>query len=1271
MKTVAFNRIFLSRSFIINCQIASLLAVVFLLCDVADAAELKVLRMGLGTGTITSNPAGINCAADCAENYGAATSVTLTATAAAGSTFLRWDGDADATTGTPDCAGTSSTCVVSMNVARSVRPVFNLTSAIPILGSFTPEGIQTYLDANPGVDDAARFVKALPAEYKQNWLLMARSESLQTATAAFPRILLPSANAQFVFSLGLVAHSAYPGAHPNAIEYMQWDAAEKNFRFHEIVLDNIPVMGSVPARTRGVGIDDAKCFACHSTRNVLNRGTTPGTTGIPIGIVKSKNKPNWDTYDSWGGMAPFNRDRIYQGSIEAAAFRKIFNPWSWSGNDFVRSVIEQLALQPPGVPAAHVITRTSGGANDGHVNFSFDIAPPVLVEPAPVGSAFSISTNYSFNAAAGSGVATNVVRQGQFVTLHHSDSPGSDEGRGVQLFDLLGGADGNLNPQRIADELVNHRFATGSYPIDVRPIALAITKFGCLSINETDEEVVGSSALTIDLGFFDSRNGMNINELVTDTRNRAFSIPRRKADIQKLTLDRTGDPYLVDPENGLIQQYGATTTAGLDTSLARIRQEVFRRSRDAGFDDRTVMGGIYVDRELESNITKIALYRYFLEPLGVSVDKWSMGVRGRSRSYTFADVLGSYLNVLQPALQNSLTTEPVAGLTDTNDCAQIITAVNNTLASLPPADGAGAIPKYTDIQRIFNKGCIECHGGLDYPPYVNYGNYLDFSENETPAAGERRMQRSHTLAASLVTTDPATSFLYDRITDYGALAHPYNPTGADERCPLGLMPCGGPPLSKVDIETIRRWIVGGSPYSEGDPHVRTINGVSYDFQSTGEHVLLRDEDLEIQARQTPVSTELPLGPNAHTGLTSCVSINSAVAVRVGQHRISYQPGADREARAHGLQLRVDGKLVTLGAQGIPLASGGRIIQTTAPGGINIQAPGGASVIVTPGWWDYYQLWYMNIDTRNVRATDGIMGIVAPGNWLPALPDGTLMGPRPRDLHQRYKDLYEIFGNAWRVTDATSLFDYAQGTSTSSFTLANWPGEAPQTCLVPPQTEGAPIKPPVKALDLEIAAQHCNGLVADDRKANCIQDVRVTGEPGFAKTYLQTEKIERNLLPVAPVLVFPENNQIVLTKPVTFNWNTTTDSDNDSLSYQYCVWPEGKQFNRNECISVPAQHTQWYSDIPILLIILICLLLIILILILLVMKRKPGLLVITILITLAALILVYYSGDNKMPAKPLAVTVNELESGKAYYWKVIADDGKGGTVESKTRRFEVK
>ena len=989
--------------------------------------QLKVMRTGLGSGVVTSNPAGINCGPDCDHLYSGET-VTLTATPDSGSVFVRWEGDA---------TGASTTTTVTMTEARSVRAVFDLATTIPALSDFTPGGIETFLMTNPNVNTPARFLAALPTEFKQNWVLMTRSESLQTGTAEYPRILLPSADARFVFTIGLATHGSYPGSHPSAVEFMQWDATAKNFRFHEIVLNAIPPMGVLSGRSRGVSADDAKCFQCHSTRNVLNRSSDPGTTGLPPRVppnevVKSKSKPNWDTYDSWTGMMPLNRDRIYKGSVEAAAFRRIFNLWTWSSNPPVREIIEQLELQPPGVPAAHVITRTVGGGTDGHINFVFDDSPPVLEEPAPVGTS-TITTNYQFDGAAGTGAATTVQKGGDFITLHHSNIPTSDEGRGVRLFDALGGLAGTLNQTRIADELVNHRWATGSIPIDVRPIALAITKFGKLRINTATNRVesnVTGSPLTIDLSFFDSRNGMQINDLVADTEFRAFSIPRRKADFQRFNLHRAGDTYLkgANPADGLIEEYGANTSqgpAGPIVDLERIRQEVFRRPIDAGVADRTVMGGIYVDRELASNIQKVALFRYFLEPLGVSVDKWSMGVRGRSRTYSFADVFGTYLNVFEGELRASLLADPVPGLADPDNDAQLITAVNSTLGSLPAPD---AMPKYTDIQRIFNKSCIECHGGLDYPPYSDYGSNLDLSEDESPPTGSERLTRAYDRAVARTTTDPATSSLYSRLVL------------TTEACPYGVMPCGGPSLSKSDIETIRRWILGppSRPYTHGDPHIKTVEGIRYDFQAAGEFVLLRGQSVEIQARHTAVQTNSPLGPNPYTGLTSCVSINTAVAVRIGGHRITYQPNLNGEPDPDGLQLRVDGKLVVLSPGGIPLSSGVRIISTSAPGGIQIDGPGGSSVIATPGWWNHYQVWYLNLDMRHVRATDGLMGTIRPDNWLPALPDGSTLGPMPAAIGDRFDQLYGQFGNAWRVTHSTSLFDYAPGTSPKTFHIKNWP-----------------------------------------------------------------------------------------------------------------------------------------------------------------------------------------------------------------------------------------
>jgi hypothetical protein len=1271
--------------------------------------SLRVMNTGVGGGSIAGT--GIACGnggSDCNETYTASTSVTLTATPLAGSTFSGWGGD---------CSGSAMTCTVTVDAIKSVRAAFDLSTPITPITNFAPDGpggLGEYLSGHAEVNSPARFINALPQEFKQNWLLMPRSESLQTGNADSPRILMPSADAERVFTVGMTTHASYPGSHPNAVEYMQWDPAQKNFRFHEIVLADIDPMGDVidvgppevrrfPARTRGVKVDEPKCFNCHSSRNVLNRGMTPGTDGLPPGSVKAKNKPNWDTYDSWGGMLAFNRDRIYQGSVEAAAFRKTFNLWTWQTNDAVRSVIEQLELQPPGVPANHAITRLdAGGPDDGHISFGFDLpGMPVQNEPAPTGTEPSITTAYEFNRAAGTGAATSVVRQGEFVTLHQSTQVGSDEGRGVELFDRLSA---NPNPLRIADEVVNHRVATGNVAIDVRPIALAIAQ-GCITVD--GGTTVGSTqsitsvpalsgASTAAFAFFNSRHGLtSFNQVYDDTRLRSWSLTLRKADIQKITFDRSVDPYAYDSDlsvapppppiiDGLIQRWGATTSAGTSVTLERMRQEVFRRSIGPGGPDNTVMMGIYVDREIVTNTEQVALFRYFLEPLGVSVDKWSMGVRGRSRTYTFADVFGGYTNTIAGEMKSSLG---IPSSTASDDvCDKVIPLVDATLASLPAAN---ATPTYTDVQRIFNKGCIECHGGLGYPPYHTYGTYLNFAEDENPPAMDRRMTRSYNLASSLVTADPNTSFLYRRITDRGNLAHPYKPDEPynmanpddpsdpdvlDERCPSGLMPCGGPPLSKVDIETIRRWIVGGSPYTEGDPHLKTVNDVSYDFQSAGEFVLLRDEGMELQARQTPVTTAGPLGPNGYTGLSTCASINTAVAMRVGAHRVTYQPGVRpgplevTNAQAGGLILRVDGSAATLGAQGIPLASGGRIVRTTAPGGIQVEYPGGTVVVVTPAFWTNYQLWYMNIDVRHSRATEGVMGTIDGGNWLPALPDGTIMGSRPAGLPQRYQDLYEKFADGWRVTDATTLFDYDGGLSTASFTVDAWPMQSPRSCSAPVVAGGAAAVTPQTPMTQAQAEKVCAAIVDPNRKANCIQDVMATGEAGFAETYLATERIERHTPPKAPTLESPADNSDV-GGGVRFTWEDVRDAAGGPVTYRHCVWDAKRPFDFNRC--------QALSDRPVTdqavtyagFVLIIGLLLLLALFFIAAKHRRLVLIAVAIAIVPAAL-LAFYLARSRAALTPTSAMA-QLEPGGVYFWKVIAEDGEGGMVESETYRFTVK
>jgi len=77
---------------------------------------LTVTKGGAGTGTVTSSPAGINCGGTCSHAFNEGTAVTLTASAAAGSTFAGWSGGG--------CSGTGA-CHVTVNAATTVTATFN------------------------------------------------------------------------------------------------------------------------------------------------------------------------------------------------------------------------------------------------------------------------------------------------------------------------------------------------------------------------------------------------------------------------------------------------------------------------------------------------------------------------------------------------------------------------------------------------------------------------------------------------------------------------------------------------------------------------------------------------------------------------------------------------------------------------------------------------------------------------------------------------------------------------------------------------------------------------------------------------------------------------------------------------------------------------------------------------------------------------------------------------------------------------------------------
>lgn len=84
--------------------------------DFAPALQtLSLAKTGSGSGSIVSAPAGIDCGTACSASFTSGSTVTLTASPAAGSTFTGWFGA---------CTGASGSCTVTLSQAKTVGAIF-------------------------------------------------------------------------------------------------------------------------------------------------------------------------------------------------------------------------------------------------------------------------------------------------------------------------------------------------------------------------------------------------------------------------------------------------------------------------------------------------------------------------------------------------------------------------------------------------------------------------------------------------------------------------------------------------------------------------------------------------------------------------------------------------------------------------------------------------------------------------------------------------------------------------------------------------------------------------------------------------------------------------------------------------------------------------------------------------------------------------------------------------------------------------------------------
>jgi hypothetical protein len=265
--------------------------------------------------------------------------------------------------------------------------------------------------------------------------------------------------------------------------------------------------------------------------------------------------------------------------------------------------------------------------------------------------------------------------------------------------------------------------------------------------------------------------------------------------------------------------------------------------------------------------------------------------------------------------------------------------------------------------------------------------------------------------------------------------------------------------------------------SNGDPHMVTVDGTKYDFMSTGEFVLVRSPDgaVEIQVRQEPYPGE------------AAVTVNTAVAVRMGEQRLMIDAAPDQEEA----QAFVDGTAMTSDSA-VDFESGGKL--TKIPSGYRVDMPDGTTLLAI----GMAQLGLNAIVAPSDQLREnaqGLLGVVASGGiGVPALPDGSVL-PSPNAGESTFTALYGQFADAWRISAETSLFDYPDGRSTADYITPGYPAEED---LVSPFD----ISPDARAA----AEQACVGVADPNLFELCVYDVAITQQFGFAQGYEVTESV---------------------------------------------------------------------------------------------------------------------------------------------------------------------
>jgi len=166
---------------------------------------LSVSPAGTGSGTVASNPSGINCGTTCSASFYSGTQITLTGAAASGSTFAGWSGGGCVSTDPCTVTLAANTTVTATFVQNTTTNIALQAAVLPLsrsalVGGMPATAFATIINAGPGTASTCSIAPATAVAASFDYQTTDPTTNALTGTADTPVNIAQGAGQSFVIA---------------------------------------------------------------------------------------------------------------------------------------------------------------------------------------------------------------------------------------------------------------------------------------------------------------------------------------------------------------------------------------------------------------------------------------------------------------------------------------------------------------------------------------------------------------------------------------------------------------------------------------------------------------------------------------------------------------------------------------------------------------------------------------------------------------------------------------------------------------------------------------------------------------------------------------------------------------------------------------------------------------------------------------------------------------------------------------------------------------